>query len=158
MHHKTAKNYQIDLFDPSDGTWEYSAVTTNLSLDLRRLWRFMCGRGVHEKVIGELKTGLALDSVPTNHYAANSAWQQLVVLAHNLLANFQIETGISARSRTQKRTSLWVLEQVQTLRFELINQAGLILTPKGRNILRLTDNSRVQKRFSRLIHALQRAA
>ena len=158
VHHKTKKNYQIDLFDPSNGTWEYSAVTTNLGLGIRHLWRFMCGRGVHEKAIGELKTGFALDCVPTNHYAANSAWQQLVVLAHNLLTNFQIETGIPAKPRTQKRTTMWVLEQVQTLRFELFNRAGLLLQPKGRTILRLADNPRVKKRFSRLVKALEKAA
>jgi hypothetical protein len=158
VHHKTTKNYQIDLFDPSNGSWEYSAVTTNLDLDIRRLWRFMCGRGMHEKVIGELKAGLALDSVPTNHYAANSAWQQFVVLAHNLLANFQIETGISAKPRTQKHTTMWVLEQVQTLRFELFNRAGLLLKPKGRTILRLQDSPRLAKRFSKLTEALEKAA
>jgi hypothetical protein len=158
VYHPTRKNYQIDLFDPSDGTWEYSAIATNLSFDTRRLWRFMCGRGVHEKAIGELKDGLALDTVPTNHYAANSAWQQFVVLAHNLLANFQIQTGVSHKPRTQKRTALWVLERVDTLRFELFNKAGLLLHPEGHFVLRLAPNSRVRKRFLRIAHALARAA
>ena len=40
--------------------------------------------------VAQLKTGLAFHSVPTQTYAANSAWQQLVVLAHNLLTNFQL--------------------------------------------------------------------
>jgi hypothetical protein len=158
VHHETKKNYQLDLFDPSTGTWEYSAVTTNLNLDIRRLWRLMCGRGMHEKVIGELKSGLALDTVPTNRYSANSAWQQLVVLAHNLLASFQIETGTTEKPRTQKRTTMWVLEQVQTLRFELFNRAGEVLQPKGRTLLRIADNPRVKKRFSRLIESLGKAA
>lgn len=158
VHHQTKKNYQLDLFDPSTGTWEYSAITTNLDLDIRRLWRFMCGRGMHEKVIGELKSGLALDTVPSNRYSANSAWQQLVVLAHNLLTNFQIETGITEKPRTQKRTTMWVLEQVQTLRFELFNRAGQVLQPKGRTLLRLADNTRVKKRFTKLIDTLTRAA
>lgn len=158
VYHKTKKNYQMDLFDPSNGTWEYSAVTSNLSLDIRHLWRFMCGRGVHEKAIGELKTGYALDSVPTNQYAANSAWQQLVVLAHNLLANFQIETGALTKPRTSKRTTVWVLERAQTLRFEIINRAGLLLKPKGRTILRLADNTRVRKRFDKIVDALEKVA
>ena len=34
-------HYQLDLFDPDNGTWEYSAVATNLGFDVRRLWRFM---------------------------------------------------------------------------------------------------------------------
>ena len=57
--HQTRKNYQLDLFDPDDGTFEYSAVATNLPFKLRALWRFMAGRGAHEKAIGELKTGQA---------------------------------------------------------------------------------------------------
>ena len=28
VYHETRKNYQLDLFDPDDGTWEYSAVAT----------------------------------------------------------------------------------------------------------------------------------
>jgi hypothetical protein len=93
VHHRSAKNYQLDLFDPDDGYWEYSAIATNLEFSGPRLWHFLCGRGAHEKAIGELKSGLAFDAIPTNHYGANSAWQQLVALAHNLLTNFQIEAG-----------------------------------------------------------------
>lgn len=58
---RTRKNYQLDLFDPDDGTIEYSGVATNLSLKVRSLWRFMAGRGMHEKAIGELKTGLSFN-------------------------------------------------------------------------------------------------
>ena len=96
--HATRKNYQLDLFDPDNGTWEYSAVATNLPFDTRTLWRFMGGRGMHEKAIGELKTGLAFDTIPTDDYQANSVWQQIVLLAHNLLTNFQIESGLIARN------------------------------------------------------------
>jgi hypothetical protein len=31
----------------------------------------MGGRGMHEKAIGELKTGLAFDAIPTDDYQAN---------------------------------------------------------------------------------------
>ena len=86
------------------GTTKYSAVTSNLALTVRNVWYFACGRGNHEKTIAQLKTGLAFHSVPTQTYAANSAWQQLVVLAHNLLTNFQLETGAPPRRRTRKHT------------------------------------------------------
>ena len=89
VQHETAKNFQLDLFDPSDGHYEYSAVVTNKTLSGPALWAFMCGRGVHEKVYGELKSGFAFDCVPTMHYAANSAWQMLSVLAFNLMRGFQ---------------------------------------------------------------------
>ena len=56
----------------NEENWEYSAIATNPDFDERRLWRFMCGRGAHEKIIGELKSGLALDTIPTNHYDMTS--------------------------------------------------------------------------------------
>lgn len=158
VRHETRKNYQLDLFDPSNGTYEYSAVATNLSLDIRRLWRFMCGRGAHEKVIGELKSGLALNTIPTNRYGANSAWQQIVALTHNLLINFQIETVAGAKARTQKRTALFRLRRIRTLRFELFNRAGNLVHPHGKAVLRLSSNNLAKEVFTRVASALAKAA
>jgi hypothetical protein len=158
VRHRTAKNFQLDLFDPNDGYWEYSAVATNLSLSIPALWKFMCGRGSHEKTIGELKTGLAFDSIPTRRYGANSAWQQLVTLAHNLLVNFQIEAGATKRRRTPKRTAVFFLRRVGTLRFELFNRAGHLVRPHGAARLRLLANERVQKTYARMIEALALAS
>ena len=62
----------------------------------------MAGRSLHEKII-ELKSTLALKTISTHQYEANGPWQQLVLLAHNLLANFQMETGVMERPRTYKR-------------------------------------------------------
>ena len=44
----------------------------------------VCGHGAQEKTFAELKGKFALDVVPTNHYGANSAWQQLSILVYNL--------------------------------------------------------------------------
>ena len=44
VQHETAKNFQLDLFDPSDGHYEYSAVVTNKALGGPARWPFMCGR------------------------------------------------------------------------------------------------------------------
>ena len=134
VHHRATKNYQLDLFDPNDGHYEYSAVTSNLALTVRNVWYFACGRGNHEKTIAQLKTGLAFHSVPTQTYAANSAWQQLVVLAHNLLTNFQLETGAPPRRRTRKHTVVPLLQSVQTLRFELFHRAALLVRPGGKTL------------------------
>jgi len=90
VHHPSPKNYQLDLFSPDDGYFEYSAVATNLTLTPRALWYFAAGRGAQEKTFAELKGEFALDVVPTNHYGANSAWLQLCILAHNLMRSFQL--------------------------------------------------------------------
>jgi hypothetical protein len=158
VRHRTAKNFQLDLFDPNDGYYEYSAIASNLALTTRYLWPFMGGRGNHEKTIGQLKTGLAFHTVPTSAYAANSAWQQLVALAHNLLTNFQIDTGAVERTRSRKHTVLHVLRTVQTLRFELFHRAAMLVRPAGIAQLRLTNNAATRRTFTRLEKALARVA
>src|ERR671918_124154 len=100
VHHRSRKNFQLDLFSPDDGHFEYSAVATNMTLGLPALFAFVCGRGAQEKTLAELKGEFALDVVPTNHYGANSAWQQLSVLAHNLVRSFQLDTGAAPRPRS----------------------------------------------------------
>jgi hypothetical protein len=158
VQHQATKNYQLDLFDPDDGHYEYSAVTSNLEFTLANLWHFACGRGNHEKTIAQLKTGLAFHTVPTMAYAANSAWQHLVVLVHNLLTNFQIETGATRRSPTRKRTVLPVLQTIQTLRFVLFHRAAQIVRPGGALRLRLTDNEATRHTFTRIRDALPTVA
>ena len=158
VRHRTAKNFQLDLFDPNDGYYEYSAVASNLPLTIRNLWHFIAGRGNHEKTIGQLKTGLAFHTVPTNAYAANSAWQQLVALAHNLLTNFQIDTGAEARTRSRKHTVLHLLRTIQTFRFEVFHRAAILVRPNGVMRLRLMNNAATRRRFLRLENALARAA
>jgi len=67
VHHETKNNYQLDLFDPADGYFEYCVVNTNLTLSAGALWDFMAGRGAQEKTFPELKGQRALDVVPMTH-------------------------------------------------------------------------------------------
>jgi len=60
--HRTAKNFQLDLFDPNDGSYEYSAITSNLGFTVANLWYFMAGRGNHEKTIAPLRSRDLCDS------------------------------------------------------------------------------------------------
>jgi hypothetical protein len=154
VEHKTRKNFQLDLFHPDDGHYEYSAVTSNKELKAVALWHFMAGRGAQEKTLAELKDGFAFDSVPTNHYSANSAWLQLSVFAMNLLRLFQMETTAQARPRTRKRTFLYVLESIKTARFKWLNVAGRLVTTNGTRTLRLTDITAVRRRYETLECAL----
>ena len=45
VSHESRKNFQLDLFSPDDGHYEYSAVATNKTLAIPALWHFMAGRG-----------------------------------------------------------------------------------------------------------------
>ena len=121
----------------------------------------MAGRGTtHEKTIGHLKGGLAFHTVPTNGYAADSAWQQLVALPDNLLTNLQIahrRTRTDA-ARASTPCSIW-LQTVQTLRFAVFHSRR---HPRGRRMGRpdcgsQTTRQRAQ-RCSRIEKASARAA
>ena len=91
-------------------------------------------------------------------YAANSAWQHLVVLTHNLLTNFQIETGAVRRTPSRKRTVLHVLQTIQSLRFAFFNRAAQLVRPHGTLRLRLMDNLETRRSYERVANALARAA
>lgn len=158
VHHESAKNFQLDLFDPNDGHFEYSAIATNKSLAGPHLWSFMSGRGTHEKVYGELKNGFAFDSVPTQRYEGNSAWQVLSVMGFNLSRWFQASSTAPQRTSNRKRHTLRVFESIQTLRFELFNRAGLVVRPDGRATLDVGHNEAVRDRFITTARSLDRAA
>lgn len=150
VRHETAKNFQLDLFDPNDGHYEYSAVLTNKLLAGQALWAFMCGRGVHEKVYGELKSGFAFACVPTRHYAANSAWQLLSGLAFNLSRSFQQATTARRRAPSRKRRALFAFETIHTLRALCLQRAGLLSHPHGRATLDVGLSPAVVERYERL--------
>ena len=154
VHHETRRNFQLDLFTPDDGHYEYSAVATNLPLGLPALWAFACGRGAQEKTFAELKGEFALDVVATKHYAANSAWQQLSILAHNLIRSFQLDTLAEPKPRSRKRTYAYLFRSMRTLRFLLIARAGRLTRLGGRNVLRLTTNPATETLYGQITHSL----
>lgn len=157
VFHRTAKNFQLDLFDPDDGYFEYSAMATNKTLSVRSLWHFLNGRGAHEKALGELKSGFAFDAVPTRCYAANSAWQSLSLLAFNLSRSFQIATGAPRRRPDRKRRCCYRFETIATQRFKLIGRAASLTMPAGRATLDLGTNTAVEHDFTRALDHLRAA-
>jgi hypothetical protein len=158
VSHRSRKNFQLDLFDPADGHFEYSAVATNKTLSIPALWHFMAGRGAHEKTIAELKQAVAFDTIPTNDRHANAAWQMLSVLALNLVRSFHIATGAAERRRTWKRTFAYVFPALQTLRFELIHQPVRLVRPAGVAALRFAVSPRARQRIEAVQRHLERAA
>ena len=158
VHHETKKNYQLDLFDPDDGYFEYSAVGTNLDLSAAALWDFMAGRGAQEKTFAELKGEWALDVVPTHHYGANSAWQQISILGHNLIRNFQLQTLATPKPRSRKRTYRFFLQSLKTIRFKLIHQPARLVKPQGYQVLRFSVAPPVQQLIKTIDQKLKSAA
>ncbi len=138
---KPAKSYQLDLFQPDDGFYEYSTVVTNKTTSERSVWHFMAGRGGHEKTLGELKQCVAFATVPTNDEDANSTWQLLSALTHNLVRDFQVVTGLATPHKNgRKRTYRWRFPSLRTLRFTMLIGPGRICRPNGRQVLRLVTS------------------
>ena len=151
---ETRKTFQLDLFTPDDGHSEDSAVATTLPLGLPALWAFAGGRGAQEKTFAELTAEFALDVGPTKHYAANSAWQQLSILAHNLIRSFQLETLAAPKPRSRKRPYGYLFRSMRTLRFLLIARAGHLTRLGGRHVLRLTKNPATESLYEQIAHPL----
>ena len=148
--HESPKNFQLDLFTPDDSHSEYAAVATNLVLDLPALYAFICGRGAQEKTIAELKGEFALDVIPTRDYGANSAWQQLSVLAHDLIRSFQLDTLAVPNPRSRKRTYTYLIRSMRTLRFLLVTRAGRLTRIRGRHVLWLAHNPATEALYAKL--------
>lgn len=91
-------------------------------------------------------------------YAANSTWQVLSVLAHNLVTSFQIATSTPRLKRSRKRTALFLLRSIHTLRYEFLNKAGILQRPAGRPTLTLANNPVIRGIFTRFIDKLAQAA
>lgn len=158
VSHPSRKNFQLDLFSPDDGHFEYSAVATNKTLQIAPLWHFMAGRGGHEKTYAELKQHFAFAAIPSNDQMANSAWQLLSVLTLNLMRWMQVALGARTRARTWKRTFDYVFQSIQTLRFELIQHPARLLRPAGRPELRFSASPAARRRIEHAQRCLARAA
>ena len=152
---KPAKDFQLELFQPDDGFYEYSMVVTNKSDSEATIWHFMAGRGAHEKTLGELKQNFAFGSVVTNDWDANSTWQLLSALTHNLARDFQLKAGLAVpRRNTRKRTYRYSFRSMRTLRFLLIHIPGRIARPQGKSQLRIAAAPSAKRRIQGVIDAI----
>ena len=93
-------------------------------------------------------------AIRAKSYAANSVWQQLNVLAHNLCRSFQLDTIAETKGISRKRTCTHLLNTIRTIRFRIINKAGRLVRVSGRNALRMATNSSTQTLFERIELAL----
>ena len=152
---RPAKDFQLELFEPDDGYYEYSMVVTNKIDSVATIWHFMAGRGAHEKTLGELKQNCAFGSVVTNDWDANSTWQLLSALTHNLVRDFQLKAGLAAsRQNSRKRTYRYGFRSMRTLRFLLIHLPGRIARPQGRSELRIAAALEARHRIESVLDAI----
>jgi len=156
---KPKSPFQLDLFSPDDGVYEYSVLCSNKNIRPENILEFYNGRCSMEHQIAEIKGEFGFDVVPTIHYGANSAHQQISVLAYNLVRNFQVDTQITKdRKKTKKRTNILSFQSLRTLRFEWITLAGRLLRPDGVKTLRLNSNPVIEQKFNQILDSLYKIA
>ena len=150
------KNFQLNLFSPNNGIYEYSAVVTDSKeWKPKNLLLFISGRSGQENSISELKDDFAFDYVPTNTYQANSAYMQVSQMAYNLSISMQHHMGlVQKRSCNPKVTRLYRSMKWKTFRFLILNTAGRIGWEHGTKVLFLTFNKATKQLYDRITNAL----
>jgi hypothetical protein len=150
------KQFQLDLFSPNNGVYEYSAVVTDTKQwDAKELLLFVSGRSGQENSLSELKDDFAFGYVPTNTYQANSAYFQVSQMAYNLSLSLQHEMGLMKKHSTNpKRTRFYQGWKWKTFRFLILNRAGRIGWDRGTKVLYLTFNKATKQLYDRIGNAL----
>jgi hypothetical protein len=150
------KPYQLKLFSPNNGVYEYSAVVTDTNKwDPQQLLLFVSGRSAQENSISELKNSFAFDHVPTNNYQANSAYMQMSQMAYNLATSLQHDMGIvKKRTENKKNTRIFKTMEWKTIRFLLINRAGRIAWENGIKVLQMTRNRKTKELYEKIFNSL----
>ena len=150
------KNFQLDLFSPNDGFYEYSAVVTDTKQwEAKELLLFVSGRSGQENSLSELKDDFAFGYVPTNTYQANSAYFQVSQMAYNLSLSLQHEMGLVKKHlTTPKRTRFYQGWKWKTFRFLILNRAGRIGWERGTKVLHLTFNKATKQLYDRITNTL----
>lgn len=120
-------SWQISLFQMAGYT--YQVIVTNLSLKPSNLWHFYNKRATGELIIRELLHAYSLGKIPTQDWASNQAYFQLVLFAYNLLKWFQ----------RLCLPSDWQRFNLQTIRNRLLVVPAQLLRPQGRPTLSLSS-------------------
>ena len=151
------KNFQLDLFNPNNGVYEYSAVVTHSKhWSAEDLLLFTSGRSGQENSIGQLKNDFAFDHIPTNTYQANSAFMQISQMAYNLSISMQHSMGlVKKRKQHQKHTRLYRSMEWKTFKFLILNRAGRISWSAGKKVLEMTQNPATQTLYYKISASLE---
>lgn len=129
---------QLEMFS---GIFEYRVIISNMTWNKRRLIMWHRERANSENFIKELKSGFALEHLPSGEFLANSAWAQIISLAYNLVLALKIlELPPEYRPLT-----------IKSLRFRLIHIAGVWITHARQYILKLSAPAEIIALFRNVL-------
>lgn len=145
---------QLDLFTPYDHEFEYAVVVTNKNTNIKKTLAYHNGRGSQENVFAELKSQLNMDYIPTRKLVGNKVYMLSAMLAHNIGRELQMVANEKERGTTEKRSTLWIFNKIDSFRKNLIQRAGRITFPQGKLTLSLNANNAMEDKFMHYMNAL----
>jgi hypothetical protein len=77
-------------------------------------------------------------------------------IAHNLNRTMQMKTKPKPKQRktTPKRAPLWVFQQINTFRRNIVNRAERVARPQGKLTLTISGNNYVENEYREILEAL----
>jgi len=149
---------QLDLFIPYQLGYDFKVIVTNKRARMKKVLAFHNGRGAQEGIFGELKSHCQMEYVPVRTRVGNEIFLFSAVLAHNLTRELQMAAHPPQRVTTEKRAPLWIFQQLNTLRRNLIQRAGRLTRPQGMLTLTMSGNVAVKHELLHYLHVLRPAA
>ncbi len=149
---------QLDLFLPYEYGYDFKVVITNKAISPKKVLAFHEGRGAQEGIFGELKTHCQMGYVPVRKWNGNQLYLLAGLLAHNLMRELQMTIADPSRRTTEKRTPLWVFEQLDTFRKGILQRAGRLTRPQGKLTLTISANRWTMHRLLDVLRSLDNAA
>ncbi len=146
---------QLDLFIPYEYGYDFKVVVTNKIARAKTVVAFHHGRGSQEGIFAELKSQCQMGYVPVRTRMGNQLYLLAGLFAHNLTRELQMVTSPKRPRNTTKRVTLWVFEQLDTLRKTVLQRAGRLTKPHGKLTLTISANRTVRQQLLQYLAALQ---
>jgi hypothetical protein len=105
-----------------------------------------------------MKSQGQMDYIAVRCLCGNQLYLMASVLAHNLTRELQMLTKPKSRGTTEKRSALWVFEELGTIRHHLLQRAGRLTQPHGKLTLTMHPNPAVKEDLIQFLDALKKAA
>lgn len=148
---------QLDLFQPRDYEFDFRVILTNkVTDDAEAVMDFHHGRGSQEGLIGEAKSCVQMDYIPSRKLAVNQTFTVSAMMAHNLGRELQMSADDRSRSDSSKRAARWIFKTLHSIR-HIVLRAGRLTRPEGTLTLTMSGNRSVADEVKRYLHAAQAA-
>jgi len=98
-----------------------------------------------------------MDYIAVGGFLGNQLYMMAAVLSHDLHRELQIQTRAPDRGTTEKRTPLWIFEELRSPGHRLIQRARRFTSPQRELTLTMCANESVKLGVLKYLEAVQEA-